>query len=191
MRTIFFYSIVSLISLIGIAFQPGVLYAQRVTSNPILNQQQTGNSTGGSTSISISASATVMSGNIELMTVADMGIVDASRAENDIVYINPVFDAEAGIMKALGEPNAQIRVSYLAEREVFRSDGPGRLLFVYEVSGFPGDNQRQSELLEAMEREVRLNTAGEYFFWIGGRVDVSQAQPGSYEGDFTIEIEYI
>ncbi len=145
-----------------------------------------------STSISITATATVLNSNIELVTISDMGVLDASLLQDDMeIYINPVFDAEAGIMRASGLPDAQIRVSYVAEMEITRRDGPGSLFFVYEVSGYPGQNQRESELLETTDRELRFNEEGHFFFWIGGRVDLSQAQPGNYDGEFTIEIEYM
>ncbi len=146
----------------------------------------------GRASVNITATARVMSRDIELITISDMGILDASRLQDDLeVYINPIFDAEAGIMRASGAANAEIRVSYLAEMEVSRREGPGSLFFVYEVSGFPGDNQRESELLTETERELRFNEDGEFYFWIGGRVNLSNAQPGNYDGEFTIEIEYM
>lgn len=145
-----------------------------------------------SDSVSISASATVIGNSIELLTISEMSLVEASQmAEEEMVYINPIFDPEAGILKALGQPHSLVRVSYISEREIFRKEGPGSLVFYYEVSGFGSDSQRESELLEDLEREVRLNENGEFYFWIGGRVNLQNAISGSYEGEFTIEIEYI
>lgn len=143
-------------------------------------------------SVSITASARVI-GDIELITISDMGLLEAIMLqEGNEILINPVFDPEAGIMKARGTPNAPIRVSYLSEREVTRMEGPGNLMFYYLVSGYAGDNQRASELLDpVIERELRFNKDGEFFFWIGGRVSLDNALPGTYQGAFTIEIEYI
>jgi hypothetical protein len=143
-------------------------------------------------SVSITASARVV-GDIELITISDMGLLEAILLqESNEILINPVFDPEAGIMKARGTPDAPVRVSYLAEREVTRMEGPGTLMFYYMVSGYPGDNQRESELLDpAIERELRFDENGEFYFWIGGRVSLENALPGSYQGEFTIEIEYI
>ncbi len=153
---------------------------------PAQNQNDTG------TSVNISASATVVGNGIELETISDISILQASRLqEEDEISINPVFDPEAGIMRASGQPNAQIRVSYLSEMEVARREGPGVIFFEYEVSGYPGDNQRESELLDLLEREVRFNEDGVYYFWIGGRINLSEALPGNYDGEFTIEIEYM
>ncbi len=157
-------------------------------SHPLIAQ----NGNGNRTSVSIRASAEVIGGDIRLETISDMGIIDARRMqEDDQVYINPVFDPEAGVMRATGMPNAMIRVSYLSEMEVTRREGPGVLYFQYELSGFPGDNQRESELLQTTDRELRLNEDGQFYFWIGGTINLSEAVPGSYDGEFTIEIEYI
>lgn len=157
---------------------------------PIDGQAQRGQP--GRHAVTITATATVIGNAIELLTISEMSLIQASQLQQqDEIYINPVFDAEAGIMKAIGQPNAQVRVSYIAEREIFRREGPGSLVFYYEVSGLGSDNQRESELLEDLEREVRLNENGEFYFWIGGRVNLGNALSGSYDGEFTIEIEYI
>lgn len=171
------YTLPRLLLLI-LLLQPFALYAQERNGNE--------------TSVSITASATVVGTDIELETISDMGILQAQALqEDDQIYINPVFDPEAGIMRARGVPHAEIRVSYLEEMEVTRREGPGSLFFVYEVSGYPGDNQRESALLTEIERELRFNEEGVYYFFIGGRVDLSNALPGNYDGEFTIEIEYM
>ncbi len=142
----------------------------------------------------ITASATVIgsSREITLETIADMGIVQASQIQDsDELSVNPKLDPEAGIMRASGMPDAEIRVSYLSEMEVARREGPGMIVFNYQVSGYPGDNQRESEFLDLLEREVRFNEEGIYYFWIGGTIDLSEALPGNYDGEFTIEIEYM
>lgn len=158
--------------------------------HPVLLMAQNQNNTG--TSISISASATVISGDIELETINDMGIIDAQRLQDgDEVYINPVFDPQAGIMRARGNPGAQVRVTYVEEMEVSRREGPGSIVFTYEVSGYPGDNQRESELLTLIEHELQFNEDGEFYFFIGGYIDLSNALPGNYDGEFTVNIEYM
>ena len=156
---------------------------------PHSGQAQNGN--GPRTSVTIVTTADIV-GDIRMETISDMGILDARRLQDgDEIYINPVFDAEAGVMRATGLPNAQIRVSYDSEMEVTRREGPGTIVFRYEISGFEHDNQRESELLQTTDRELRLNEIGQFYFWIGGRVNLTNAVPGSYDGEFTIEIEYI
>ncbi len=150
------------------------------------------NNNGGGASVSITASATVIGGDIDIQTIADMGIIDAQRVqEGNVLYINPVFDPQAGIMRASGNPGAQIRVSYIPEMVIARREGEGSITFLYQISGFEGDNQRESELLDQIERELRFNDEGVFYFYIGGTVDLSNALPGNYDGEFTMEIEYM
>lgn len=166
-----------LVLLMILLMHPALLLAQ--------NQQ-------GSPSVTITASAQVIGGDIDLETISDMGIIDAQRTQGgDELYINPVFDPQAGIMRARGTPGAQIRVSFLEEMQITRREGGGSIFFVYEISGYPGDNQRESELLTLIEHELHFNVDGEFYFYIGGRVDLSEAVPGNYDGEFTLEIEYI
>ncbi len=166
-----------LVLLMIILMHPALLVAQNQQGNP---------------SVVIRASAEVIGGDIDIETISDMGVIDAQRTQGgDELYINPVFDPEAGIMRASGTPGAQIRVSFLEEMQISRREGGGSIFFVYEISGYPGDNQRESELLTQIEHELRFNTEGEYYFYIGGRVDLSEALPGNYDGEFTLEIEYM
>jgi homoserine acetyltransferase len=147
---------------------------------------------GNGNSVSITASANVIGADIDFQTIANMEIIDAQRTqEGSVLYINPVFDPQAGIMLARGNPGAQIRVSYLSEMVIERREGEGTITFNYEISGFEGDSQRESELLDQIERELRFNDNGEFYFYIGGTVDLSNALPGNYDGEFTMEIEYM
>ncbi len=166
-----------LVLLMILLVHPALLHAQNQQGNP---------------SVSITASAEVIGSDIEFLTISDMGIIDAQRTQGgDELYINPVFDPEAGIMRARGTPGAQIRVSFLEEMEITRREGGGSIFFVYEISGYPGNNQRESELLTLIEHELLFNEEGEFYFYIGGRVDLSEALPGNYDGEFTLEIEYM
>ncbi len=158
---------------------------------PVLVTAQNQNQNNGN-SISITASAVVIGADIDIQTIADMGIIDAQRLqEGNVLYINPVFDPQAGIMRASGNPGAQIRVSYIPEMVIARREGEGSITFNYQISGFEGDNQRESELLDQIERELRFNADGVFYFYIGGTVDLSNALPGNYDGEFTMEIEYM
>jgi hypothetical protein len=57
--------------------------------------------------------------------------------------------------------------------------------------GYSSDNQGASEPIDAAARTLKINSSGQYYFWLGGLIDISQARPGKYEGEFTLEIEYI
>lgn len=107
------------------------------------------------------------------------------------IYVNPINSVNAGFMIAVGTPEAEFRLFYLPERELTQIDGDGALTFEYEISGNDIEDQATSELLDADNRNIRFNSEGRYYIWVGGRVNLENASPGNYEGDFTIEIDYI
>ena len=128
--------------------------------------------------------------SIELITVNNIRLRNFQPEQLE-VYISPTESVDAGHMIALGNPNADIRIEYLRNRVLTQVDGDGILSFTYEVSANEIDNQSTSELLLNDNRNLKFNSRGEFFIWIGGRVNIEQALPGSYAGEFTIEIEYI
>ena len=140
-------------------------------------------------SAQVSVSANVMQ-SIELITVNSMQFGNAQPGQREI-YVNPVNSLNAGFMIAVGTPDAEFRLNYLPERELTQIDGDATLTFTYEISGNSEENQSTSELLELDNRNIRFNSEGRYYLWVGGRVNLENAAPGNYEGDFTIEIDYI
>ena len=127
---------------------------------------------------------------LEVITVKSMDVEQSSPGQLEI-FIDPLNNSNAGAMISIGTPEADIRVSFTSYRELINTEGEGMLIFTYLVSGNTEDNQQTSELLSDGGRVLQLNQEGRYYIWIGGRINLEQAQPGNYEGDFTIEIEYI
>lgn len=128
--------------------------------------------------------------SIELITINTMTFDRLQPGQNEL-YVNPIEDLNAGYMIAIGAPQADFRLNYLAERQLTQVEGDGTLIFSYEISGNTREDQDTSELLEVDNRNMQFNNEGRYYIWIGGRIDLENAQPGNYEGDFTIEIDYI
>jgi hypothetical protein len=153
------------------------------SSKPIFAQQHT--------SISIKASATVIEkSEIELVTINNMNI-DASMAVNGIIYISAKYDATAALMMVKGKELAKFRVSFLPKAEIRNRTGRGTMILNFEMYGYESDNQGASEPIDAVERVLQISNDGKYFLWVGGRLDISKARPGVYDGEITIEIEYI
>ena len=140
-------------------------------------------------SAEVNVSAEVIQ-SIELITINTMQFGNAQPGQQEI-YVNPVTSLNAGYMIAIGTPNAEFRLNYLPERELTQIDGDATLTFTSEISGNPIEDQATSELLELDNRNIRFNEEGRFYIWVGGRVNLENAAPGNYEGDFTIEIDYI
>lgn len=141
-------------------------------------------------SVSITASAKVIPvAEIEIVTIKDMQI-DLDRAENGIITIAPLNDTDGGVIMLKGKPNASFKIAYLTQTKLENTAKSGFLFFEYQVFGYPGNNQQASEPIDAIERVLIFNSEGIYYIWVGGKIDIRNATPGNYEGEFTIEIEY-
>ena len=153
---------------------------------PSLSTAQDSDQSG---SVRISVSANVVE-SIEMTTVRNMQVEPVQPSQQQI-NINPLTDSQSGKMIALGNPNASIRVTFVRERTLTHASGTGNLDFTYEIAGNDQDDQSSAEILQTDNRNLTLNAEGRYYFWIGGQVNIQNAKPGNYAGDFTIEVEYI
>jgi len=142
-------------------------------------------------SVSIKASAIVVEqAEIELITIKDLEL-DESMALDGKIYINAKYHPKTGVMMVKGRPNANIRITFIPKMLLVNRFGKGDLQFYYEVYGYPDDNQSASEPLDAVDRMLRFSEQGNFYLWVGGHIDISNAWPGNYEGEFTLEIEYL
>lgn len=132
----------------------------------------------------------IVNGAIETITIQTIDFDNVER-NNSTISVDPVLSPRAGKMIARGTPNATFQIDYLQQRELDNSRGSGTIIFNYRIAGNIVDEQSTAEILDQEVRDLSFNTDGEYFIWVGGSVDVGNAEPGSYEGEFTIEIEYI
>ncbi len=139
--------------------------------------------------VSINVSAQVIS-TIEMITMQSINLADA-EAINDRIQINPQTSNYAGKMMASGTPNSEIRISFLQQRELTQVNGSDVLTFNYEIAGNDQEDQASAEILSSENRDFQFNDQGNFYLWIGGSVDISTASPGNYQGEFTLDIEYI
>ncbi|PAU93295.1 hypothetical protein CK503_12800 [Aliifodinibius salipaludis] len=141
------------------------------------------------TDVNINVSAQVIS-SIEMITINSMNLSEV-EPENNRISINPQNSTNAGKMIAIGNPNSEIRISYLEQRELTQPQRSETLIFNYEVAGNTEDDQSSAKILDRENRDFEFNEDGRFYLWIGGNVDISTASPGNYQGEFTIDIEYI
>ncbi|HKK46730.1 MAG TPA: DUF4402 domain-containing protein [Balneolaceae bacterium] len=139
--------------------------------------------------VSINVSTKVIS-SIEMITIQSMSLSKANM-RNDRITIDPQTSSNAGKMIATGTPNADIRISFLRQRELTQSKGAKTLIFNYRVAGNSKDDQSTAEMLNRENRDFKFNSNGHFYLWIGGSVDISSATPGNYQGEFTVDVEYI
>jgi len=154
----------------------------------ILSAQSGGNS-AVSARVSITATATIVDA-IEMTTLANITL-GSSSIGSDEVFVNPQSDENSGKLMVTGRPNALISINYISQQQLSRMGGPESLTFRYFLSGNSTDNQINSETLDASRTNMRLGSDGRFYIWIGGMVNLQNAVFGQYEGEFSVEIEYI
>lgn len=143
----------------------------------------------GQSNFSINVKTAVVS-SIELVTIQSIRLTKA-KVLNNIISVDPLTSSNSGKMIASGTPNSEISISFIKRHKLTHSEGGSTLIFNYSVAGNDVNDQSSSELLDLQNRSMRFNREGKYYFWIGGSVDVSTALPGSYQGEFTLDIEYL
>ncbi len=164
------------ICFLGIMLLPTLVLGQ---SNPARSDDR----------VIVTVSTSILS-TVELVTISNMNFGRLNIDANEL-RLDPKTDAGAGLMKASGRPNAAIRVSFIEQRELIRIGGGSTINFTYTVAGAVTDNQLTSEILTQENRTLTMSSTGEFYFWIGGFASIENIQFGAYQGEFTIEIEYL
>lgn len=139
--------------------------------------------------INITVSAQIQS-TVEIETRNNINLGRVSPGQ-EVVIVNPREDPGAGLLRVSGSPGMLFRVSFQESRELVRVGGGRTLMFTYEVSGAQTDNQLLSEPVTRENRDLRMSDDGEFFFWVGGTLDLQGDIFGQYEGEFTIEVDFI
>ncbi len=133
---------------------------------------------------------TTIVSSIELITVKSITVGNLQSGQEEI-YINSISDVNAGYMIAVGAPGLDFRLNFERSRVLTQVNGDGTLVFEYELSGNHLEDQNSAENITEDVRNLKFNADGQYYIWVGGKIDLRNARPGNYDGDFTIEIEYI
>ena len=143
--------------------------------------------TPGSASISVNVSATVIE-SIEMITLSgfNIGAVQPSQKE---IHIDPGQDGRAALLMFTGSPNREIRLTYTRQVQMTKQ-GSEPLMAYYSLNGYSQNEQSSSVPLEENPVTVNLSDTGEYYIWIGCRLNIEQAISGAYDGDCAIEVEY-
>jgi hypothetical protein len=140
-------------------------------------------------SVSISVGLAIES-SIEIETISNINLGRIQPGQGE-VFIDPKSDPGAGLLKLSGRPDALIRISFAERRELIRVGGGGVIQFLYLLAGSTRDEQSTSDLIQLENRDLRMGRSGEYFIWVGGTVSLDGVVFGQYEGEFTIEIDYL
>lgn len=138
----------------------------------------------------ITATANVVGGNVDLVVMKDMEIEIASLSPTELT-LDPQRNPQSGEIKIVGNPNSMVRVTYERESILRHEGGSSQLFFTYNLSGGTSVVQSQSILL-TQNNQIRLSNEGTYYVWVGGRLSgIENIVPGNYDMELTVELEYI
>ena len=139
-------------------------------------------------SVSVNVTAHVME-FIEMITLADIDVGTVIPSE-DMLRLNPQADQGAGIIMVQGRSNSSIQINYSAQVEMMNLSTNRPLTVHYSVSGNVENQQSASTLFTSNPETVTLNSKGEYYLYIGCAFSLLDLTPGTYDGDFVLEVEY-
>lgn len=112
------------------------------------------------------------------------------------VIVDPVTDQAgsvggAGMLVTKGEPNRIFQVTIPQTVTLTNKDTGTTLNVRVKVSHNGIIDQSSSDYIRETVSAFQLNTDGEYYFWMGGEINVADVEEGEYEGNFLLEVEYV
>lgn len=119
----------------------------------------------------------------------DFGTILAGAASQ---RVDPRTSPRAGQLVLQFDDTQEWTVSYEASETLAPTNGPpgaAGLPFDPEIYGRPTNNPAGASPIAETERYRTQD--GFFYFWIGGEVDASEAQPGTFTGFFTLRVESI
>jgi hypothetical protein len=133
--------------------------------------------------------------NIIFDTIYEVHFEQEFVGDNAIV-VDPITDianpeSGSGYVVAKGQPNAEFQLNFSRQIVMRHSNGTSVLVVNYLLSSNNIDEQENSVYVQEVSPRFRLNSDGEYHFWIGGQVNITDAEEGEYFGEFILEVEYI
>lgn len=136
----------------------------------------------------VNVSASVLD-RIEMINIRDV-MLSNQKAIDGFVEISPISSTYAGMLRITGSPNRLVRITYVTQEVLVEEGGNGGFIeALYTLSGYETENQNASRLLENGEAVIQLGPNGTYFIWLGAKLDLNKAKPGSYASDFLIEMD--
>jgi len=133
--------------------------------------------------------------SILIESIFDPSFVQENVDDTQII-IDPISNSAgapggAGLLIAKGIPNQTFQVVIPERITLTHSETNSTLQINVEVSHHSIDEQSSSDYVRDAIASFSLNEEGEYFFWIGGTLNMADVEEGNYEGSFLLEVEYI
>jgi len=126
---------------------------------------------------------------IDVVTLADIQVGQVQPSQ-EMVVLDPRQDAGAGLLMLRGRAGGSVRIAYTQQVQMRNLETNSILTVDYAISGNMLNDQAASKLLTTNPELIVLSDDGEYYVWIGCSFSLNDVQPGQYDGDFVVEVEY-
>lgn len=130
-----------------------------------------------------------------LQTLYDVNFVVYDENQTQIL-VDPIrntvgTEEGAGAILILGTPDTEFRLRYTRFVELENLNNPANKLTVeYLISHNSEDSQDKSTYVLQNDLELKINKRGEYYLWVGGRINITNLKDGEYVGGLEVEILY-
>jgi hypothetical protein len=131
---------------------------------------------------------------LRIETVNEVQFQQTSETQTTIT-VDPIrtpagSESGAGYIIASGAPGTEFTILFSDNIVLFHEVESAVQQLVYLISHGPSDEQSLSSYLTTQLLTFRLNENGEYHFWIGGRLNLTELVSGIYFPDFVLEVLY-
>jgi hypothetical protein len=130
-----------------------------------------------------------------IQTVYDVDFVVYDEEQIQIV-VDPIrntagSEGGAGMILILGTPNTEFTLQYSKFVDMKNEEDPTNFVTMeYILSHSPTNNQSTSTPISQLDTRFKLNSVGEYYIWVGGRVSIVNIKDGQYFGGLEVEVTY-
>lgn len=150
-----------------------------------------------SSSIRVTGSVVAALGgrSILIETIYNPSFQTENIDDNQII-VDPISDEAgsaggAGLMVAKGEPRSEFQVVMPDEITLINSETNCAVKVNVDISHNVQMEQSSSDYVRNSITSFTLNETGEYYFWLGGSIDITNLEEGPYKGNFLLEVEYL
>lgn len=130
-----------------------------------------------------------------MQTIYDVEFVLYDEEQTEIV-VDPIrntagSEGGAGMILILGTPDTEFTLQYSRFVEMKNEEDPTNFITMeYILSHSPTSNQSASVPISQLDTRFKLNSVGEYYIWVGGRVSIANIKDGQYVGGLEVEVTY-
>lgn len=155
-------------------------------------QAQSTGSEGKTSTITVTGKVVAsLEGQAILIESVSVPVFEQENIDDTEITVDPISSSGAGFLIAKGESNRVFQAVFPSVITLTNLESNSPLNVRITISHNSTVEQSSSSYVREEVSSFTLNENGEYYFWFGGAITISEVEEGGYDGDFTLEVEYI